>query len=164
MFSSNRFEMSKSCCCGCGNSGGCRNEEKTWNHPTQSDLLIEAEWRIYASVNHVIIGSDNGLAPDRPQAIIWTNAAIKVAPGNPTLWRGVPVTSIQKSFGSSGRDWKSMKKSPIPCKFCTYWLITYPSTRCDKVRIDPLMVNIRNPDFSFFPVANVAWFVVARPC
>ena len=35
--------------------------------------LIEAEWRIYASVNYTNIGSDNGLSPDRRQAIIWTN-------------------------------------------------------------------------------------------
>ena len=39
-------------------------------------LLIEAKWRIYASANDVIIGSDNGLLPDRRQAIIWTNARI----------------------------------------------------------------------------------------
>ena len=38
--------------------------------------LIEAEWRIYASLNWVIIGSDNGLSPVRCQAIIWTNAGI----------------------------------------------------------------------------------------
>ena len=31
--------------------------------------LIEAERRIYASVNSVIIGSDNGLSPVRSQAI-----------------------------------------------------------------------------------------------
>ena len=92
----------------------------------------------------------------------WTGSSL--APGNPTLWHGVPVTSIQKYFGSSGRDLKSMKKSPIPWKFCTYRLITYPSTRCDKVRIDPLMATIRNPYFFFFPVANAAWFVVVRPC
>ena len=37
--------------------------------------LIEAEWRLYASVgNLAIIGSDNGLSPGRRQAIIWTNA------------------------------------------------------------------------------------------
>ena len=39
-------------------------------------LLIEAEWRIYASANLPTIGSDNGLSPDRRQAIIWTNAGI----------------------------------------------------------------------------------------
>ena len=38
--------------------------------------LIEAEWRIYASLNRAIIGSDNGLSPVRRQAIIWTNAGI----------------------------------------------------------------------------------------
>ena len=31
-------------------------------------------WRIYASVNRVSIGSDNGLSPIRRQAIIWTSA------------------------------------------------------------------------------------------
>ena len=32
--------------------------------------------RIYASVNRVSIGSDNGLAPNRRQAIIWTIAGL----------------------------------------------------------------------------------------
>ena len=87
-----------------------------------------------------------------------------IAPGNPTLWRGVPVASIQKSFGSSGRDWKPWKKIPIPCKFCTYRFIRYPSTCYGKVRINPLMANIRNPDFFASPVANATWFVVVWPC
>ena len=34
--------------------------------------FIEAELRIYASVNYAISGSDNGLSPVRCQAIIWT--------------------------------------------------------------------------------------------
>ena len=38
--------------------------------------LIEAEWRIYASLNYTITGSDNGLSPGGRQAIIWTNAGI----------------------------------------------------------------------------------------
>ena len=38
--------------------------------------LIEDEWRMYASVNYNVIGSDNGLPPDRRQAVIWTNAGI----------------------------------------------------------------------------------------
>ena len=87
-----------------------------------------------------------------------------VAPGNPMLWRGVPGASIQKSFGSSGRDWKPWKKIPIPCKFCTYRFIRYSSTCYGKVRINPLMANTRNPDFFASPVANAAWFVVVRPC
>ena len=39
-------------------------------------FLIEDEWRIYASLNWIIIGSDNGLSPVWCQAIIWTNAGI----------------------------------------------------------------------------------------
>ena len=91
-------------------------------------------------------------------------ATFLIAPGNPTLWRGVPVTSIQNSFGSNGRDWKPWKKLPIPCKFCTYQFIKYSSTCYGKVRINPLMANIRNPDFFASPVATAAWFVVVRPC
>ena len=37
---------------------------------------MEAEWRIYASVNYSIMGSDNGLSPVRRQAIIWTNVGV----------------------------------------------------------------------------------------
>ena len=43
---------------------------------TVSISIIEAEWRIYASVNLAIIGLDNGLSPDWHQAIIWTNTGI----------------------------------------------------------------------------------------
>ena len=35
--------------------------------------LIEAEWRIYSSVDETITGSDHGLSPGRRQAIIKTN-------------------------------------------------------------------------------------------
>ena len=89
---------------------------------------------------------------------------LMVAPGNPTLWSGVPVASIQKSFGSSGRDWKPGKKLPIPCKFFTCRFIRYSSTCYGMVRIDPLMANITNPDFFASPVVNAARFVVVLPC
>ena len=39
---------------------------------TELFQLIEAEWRIYASIKLTIIGSDNG----RRLAIVWTNAGI----------------------------------------------------------------------------------------
>ena len=38
--------------------------------------LIEGEWRKYASVDSIIIGSYNGLAPGRRHDIIWTNAGL----------------------------------------------------------------------------------------
>ena len=44
-----------------------------WSHIYE---LFEAEWRIYASVKYAIISSDNGLAPNGWQAIIWTSADI----------------------------------------------------------------------------------------
>ena len=38
--------------------------------------LIVAEWRIHVPLKLTIIVSDNGLAPGRRQAIIWTNAGM----------------------------------------------------------------------------------------
>ena len=37
-----------------------------------------AEWCIYASVNKLIIGSDNGLSPDRRLTMMWTNSGILI--------------------------------------------------------------------------------------
>ena len=51
-----------------------------------------------------------------------------LAPENPTLWHGIPVASIWKSFGLNKWQWKSMKKLRIPCKFCTNRFIRYPCT------------------------------------
>ena len=51
----------------------------TFDNPSLSiwrSGYIEAEWCIYAVVSSAIIGSDNGLPPNRCQAIIWTNAGI----------------------------------------------------------------------------------------
>ena len=38
--------------------------------------LIEAELRIFASVNQAIIALDDGFSPFRYQAIIWTNVGV----------------------------------------------------------------------------------------
>ena len=35
-------------------------------------LLVEVEWRIYASTEHAIVASENGLSPVGRQTIIWT--------------------------------------------------------------------------------------------
>ena len=40
------------------------------NQPWPSFKMVEAEWRIYASVNYATIGSDNGFSPVQRQAII----------------------------------------------------------------------------------------------
>ena len=46
-----------------------------WIQPNNYQL-ISADCHIYASVNLVSIGSDNGLSPMRRQAITWTNACL----------------------------------------------------------------------------------------
>ena len=55
--------------------------------------LIEAEWRIYASMNWVIIGFENGLSPNRRQAIFETNADLSL-----NEHRGTNLIEIWISF------------------------------------------------------------------
>ena len=37
---------------------------------------IYAEWRVYASVNKAMSGSNNGLSPVRKEAIVWTSPGL----------------------------------------------------------------------------------------
>ena len=53
-----------------------RNTKPTGMLFPETYELIEAEWCIYASVNYIIISSDNGLLPGRHQAITWTNVGM----------------------------------------------------------------------------------------
>ena len=55
---------------------GCGHDMHSRSIWVRGTLLIEAEWRMYASMNYGNIGSDNVLAPSTRQAIIWTNAGI----------------------------------------------------------------------------------------
>ena len=41
-------------------------------------LLIEGEWRMYASVTYTSISSESGWRPGRWPAITWTNAGISL--------------------------------------------------------------------------------------
>ena len=60
---------------------------------------IDAEWHVYASVNLAITGSDNGLSPDRRQAIIWTSAGISlIGPGLGTYFNEIFSKIQQFSF------------------------------------------------------------------
>ena len=63
-------------------------------------LLIEADGRIYASGKLIIIGSDNGLSPTRPQAIIWTTAGILLIGPSGTnfseIFIGIQTFSVKK--------------------------------------------------------------------
>ena len=72
------------------------------------------------------------------------------------------VCPIQKSFGSSKRDWKPGKKLLIPCKFCPYRFIGYSSTCYSKVCIDPLMANIRNPGGCFTNISRALQNILSK--
>ena len=60
--------------------------------------LIEAEWRIYESVNYTIIDSDNGLSTIRRQAIILTNADILPITPYGTYFSEISFKSQMVSF------------------------------------------------------------------
>ena len=72
--------------------------------------LIEVEWRIYASLNWVIIGSDNGLSPVRRQAIIWTNAGILLIGPLGTnvseILIGIQTFSVKKWHLKTSAKWR----------------------------------------------------------
>ena len=74
------------------------------------------------------------LSPREPHALVWG-----------------PSCSHTKIFRIERTRLKTGEKLPTPCKFCTHRFIRYSSTCYGKVRIDPLMANIRNPDFFCLP-------------
>ena len=57
-------------------SAECRIRTQGLRHLFASRLNAYIYIYIYASINLAIIGPDNGLSPDRRQAIIWSNAEI----------------------------------------------------------------------------------------
>ena len=62
-------------------------------------LLIDATWCLYVSASYAIIGSDNGLPPNRPQAITWTNAGLLLIGPRGTnfseIWIEIPMFSFK---------------------------------------------------------------------
>ena len=85
------------------------------------------------------------------------------SPREPHALAWGPSNSHTKIFRVERARLKTMGKSPIPYKFCTYRFIKCPSTCQIKFRIDPLRADLRNPDCFASPVVNAAWFVLVRP-
>ena len=81
---------------------------------TTKNELIKAQWRIYASVQHTDIASDNGLSPVRRQAIIWTNAAtLSIRQGIYKEYISVKFHLRFKSFHSRKCTWKCRLRSGV---------------------------------------------------
>ena len=75
--------------------------------------LIEAEWRIYASVKYTNIASDNGLSPIRRQAIIWTNAVILLIRPQGTSFSEILFETRKFSFKKMHLKMTSAKWRPF---------------------------------------------------
>ena len=73
------------------------NAEPEQKLDSEPSYLIEAEWRIFVS-KLTNIASDNGLSPDRHQAIIWTNAGILLIRPLRTNFREILIESHVFSF------------------------------------------------------------------
>ena len=77
------------------------------------EKLIEAEWRIYVSVNYAITGSDNGLSPGRHQGIIWTNAGILLIGPLGTNISEISIEILTFSFKKMHLELSSGKGHPF---------------------------------------------------
>ena len=73
--------------------------------------MLEAELPIYASLNWIIIGSDNGLSPVQRQTIIGTNAGILLIGPLGTNFSDILI-GIQ-TFHSKNGIWKHRLQNSI---------------------------------------------------
>ena len=87
------------------------------------------------------------------------------SPREPHALALVPVAPIQKSFGSSERDWKPRKKYRFLVNFAPTYSLDInllAMERCASIR--SWQIYETNPDFFASPVMNAVRFVVVRPC
>ena len=75
--------------------------------------LIEAEWRIYVSVNQQSLVQTKGLSPDWRQAIIWTKAGILFISPLETNVNGIVVAIHAFSFNKMHLDMSSGNWRPF---------------------------------------------------
>ena len=73
---------------------------------------IEAEWHIYSSIKHTIIGSDNGLSNVRHQSIIWNSDGILLMEPLGTNFSEILLTKL-KHFHWRICIWK--------CRLSNWW-------------------------------------------
>ena len=99
---------------------------------------LEVDWRVLLRLQVPVLYT---LSPEYVSTL-----PAEVDPGNPMLWRGVPQTSMQKTFSWSATeiddeiiDSLSNLYRPIQCIF--------PILLC-KFHIVPLKVHMGNPKFS----------------
>ena len=74
---------------------------------------MEAEGRIYVSVNQAIIGSDNVLLPGQRYSIIWTNAGILLIVPLGTNFSEILIAILTFSFKEMHLKVSSVKWQPL---------------------------------------------------
>ena len=94
-------------------------------------LNLGAEWRIYASVNHTIIGSNNGLSPVRWQSVIWTNYGLLLIRPQRKIFNNILFEMKKLSFKKMHMQMSSAKMVAIlsrpQCVNC-HWISFCPSS------------------------------------
>ena len=82
-------------------------------------MLVLSGLTHWGRVTHIciskltIIGSDNGLSPDRRQAIIWTNAGILLIGPLGTNFSEIPIEILTFSFKKMRLKVSSAKRRPF---------------------------------------------------
>ena len=113
-------------------------------HHSCNNQLISPLDRIYASLNRIRIGSDNGLQPIRRQTIIWTNAVLASIGPLETNFVEILIKIQNISFTKMHMDISSAKQRPFCpasggggwwCSFSIY-VINYCSNILIRVKYD----------------------------
>ena len=103
-----------------------------YSYCTGQNVFGWSQWHVYTLLTHwgrvthicvgkvTIIGSDNGLSPDRRQAIIWTNAGILLIGPSGTYFSeiltGVKTVSFKKMhLKMSSAKWRPRPATCMPC-------------------------------------------------
>ena len=90
------------------------NLDNFGHHYINLYLLIHWDWVMHICVgNQTIIGSDNGLSPDRRQAIIWTNAGILLIRPLGTNFSEILIEIYTLSFKKIHLKMSSRKWRPL---------------------------------------------------
>ena len=116
---------------------------------------MEAERRMYASVNKTTIGSNNGLSPGRRQAIIWTSAGILLTEPLGTnfseIWIKIQIFSFKKMhLKMSSAKWHQFH-------LCLNVLTPWPLGDV----VETLTLNMQGPSFLVLTI-SISWLLMPR--
>ena len=92
-------------------------------------------------INSTIIGSDNGLAPSRRQAIIWTNAGILLIRTLGTIFSEISSKIHTLSYSKMHFKMSSAKRRPF-CPGLGALIMRVKSNKTDKVKTECIILEL----------------------